>query len=208
MARKSAVAGAMTIRYCFAGKPDMADLRLVLEIEQLRESGFLGQNRRRKRRHEMLGAVRQDTPDLRAAFLRATDKIQGFIGGDASANDKKDGFSLHSTGSQAVASYRNSNALVIIARTATCEQKSAMHSGAPLQRENDVTALPRQGVPLFEQEIIIRAVLPRLCRRHACKRLCSALYKPHLTRGILSRWAVRGPFWHPVMARPLTPAEA
>ena len=78
-----------------AGKPDVADLRLVLEVEQLREGGLSGKHRGGKRGYELPRGGGQDAANLGAALLRAPDEIQALVGRDAAADNKKDRLSLH-----------------------------------------------------------------------------------------------------------------
>ncbi len=73
----------------------MADLRLVLEIEQVCEGLLLGQHGEGERRDELGAAFGQNDAHGCAPLFQAADELQRLVGGDAAADDQKDALALH-----------------------------------------------------------------------------------------------------------------
>ena len=73
-----------------ARQPDVADLALVVEIEQVDEDAIAGQRRDRQRRHELRRRPGHHAPHLVAALAQAADQIEALVGGDATADDQQD----------------------------------------------------------------------------------------------------------------------
>ena len=72
-----------------AGKPDMADILLVLAVEQLGEDVVGGQRADRQRRDEMLRSVGHDGAHRGAALAQPADQVERLVGGDAAADDQQ-----------------------------------------------------------------------------------------------------------------------
>ncbi len=78
-----------------ARQADVADLVLVVEIEQIGEGLFVGQRRDRKRRDELSGrAGHHDTYDS-TLVPQPPDEVEALVGGDAAADDEQDALLLH-----------------------------------------------------------------------------------------------------------------
>ena len=78
-----------------ARETDVADLGLVLEIEEVGKNPLLGEHGERERGDERSAAVCEDRAHRGAPFLQAAHEIEALIGGDAAADDQEDAFSLH-----------------------------------------------------------------------------------------------------------------
>ena len=73
-----------------AREPDMADLGLVLAVEQVGVGARPGERGGRERRHELLRARGQDAAHAGAALAQPPDEIERLVGGDAAADDEED----------------------------------------------------------------------------------------------------------------------
>ena len=90
LAIRSAVAGATTMRSASRDKPDMADILLVLAVEQLGEDMVGGQRADRQRRDEMLRGRGHHGAHRSAALAQPADQVERLVGGDAAADDQED----------------------------------------------------------------------------------------------------------------------
>ena len=90
LASRSAVAGATTISVGLARQADVADLALVVEIEQLGEHAVAGERADRQRRDELLRRPGHDRAHGDPALAQAADQLQALVGGDAAADDEHD----------------------------------------------------------------------------------------------------------------------
>ena len=70
----------------------MADIMLVLPVEQVGEDVIRRQCADGKRRHELLRSLRHDTAHRRTALAQPPDQVERFVGGDAAADDQQDAF--------------------------------------------------------------------------------------------------------------------
>jgi hypothetical protein len=75
-----------------AGKADMADIGLVLTVEEIRMRALPRKRGRGERRDECLSAGRQDTADGGAALAQAADEVERLVGRDAAPDHEKDAF--------------------------------------------------------------------------------------------------------------------
>ena len=73
-----------------ARQADVADLALVVEIEQLGEDALVGERADRKRSDELLRGPGHHGAHGDAALAQATDQIEALVGGDAAADDQND----------------------------------------------------------------------------------------------------------------------
>src|SRR5262245_3555158 len=73
----------------------MADLGLVLEVEQLGEGLLPGEHGERKRRDERGAAFGQDRAHRGAPLLQAAHEIEALIGGNTAADDQENALTLH-----------------------------------------------------------------------------------------------------------------
>ena len=73
----------------------MADLGLVLQVEELGEHRLLGEGGDRQRRDELLRRACQHRADADAALAAAADEVEAFVGSDPPADDEEYGFSVH-----------------------------------------------------------------------------------------------------------------
>ena len=78
-----------------ARQADMADLGLVLEVEQIGEGLLLGEHGERERGDELGAAFGQDRAHGGAPLLQAAHELEALIGGDAAADDQQDALALH-----------------------------------------------------------------------------------------------------------------
>ena len=90
LAIRSAVAGATTIEVGLAGQPDMADILLVLAVEQIGEDMVGGQRADRQRRDELLRRLGHHGAHRGAALAQPADQVERLVGGDAAADDQQD----------------------------------------------------------------------------------------------------------------------
>ena len=72
-----------------ARQADMADIMLVLPVEQLGEDMVGGQRADRKRRDELLRRRRHDAAHRSAALAQAADQVERLVGRDAAADDEE-----------------------------------------------------------------------------------------------------------------------
>ena len=77
-----------------ARETDMADLGLILEVEELGEGPLLGEHRERKRRDERGAAARQDGAHRAPRSFKPAHEIEALIGGDAAADDQEDALAV------------------------------------------------------------------------------------------------------------------
>ena len=73
-----------------ARQADVADLALVVEIEQLGEDAVAGQRADRQRRDELLRRPGQDRAHADGGLAQAADQLQALVGGNAAADDQHD----------------------------------------------------------------------------------------------------------------------
>ena len=73
-----------------ARKPDVADLALVVEIEQLGEHAVPRERADRQRGDELLRRPGHHRTHRDSALAQAADEFQAFVGGDATADDQHD----------------------------------------------------------------------------------------------------------------------
>ena len=73
-----------------AGQADMADILLVLAVEQVGEDVVGGQRADRQRRDEVLRGLGHDGADGGAALAQPADQVERLVGGDAAADDQED----------------------------------------------------------------------------------------------------------------------
>ncbi len=73
-----------------AREADVADLALVVEVEQLGEDALVGQRAHRQRRDELLRRPGHDRAHADARLAQAADQLQALVGGDAAADDQHD----------------------------------------------------------------------------------------------------------------------
>ena len=72
-----------------ARQPDVADLALVVEVEQVGEHALVGERADRERRHEFLRRLREHGAHAHIPLAQAPDEVETFIGGDAAADDEE-----------------------------------------------------------------------------------------------------------------------
>ena len=72
-----------------ASQPDMADILLVLAVEQIGEDMVGGQRADRQRRDETLRGLGHDGAHRGAALAQPADQVERFVGGDAAADDQE-----------------------------------------------------------------------------------------------------------------------
>ena len=70
---------------------DMADIGFVGQREQVGEAALARQRRDRERSHELLASLGQDAARGDAAILQPADEFEHLVGGDAAADDQKNG---------------------------------------------------------------------------------------------------------------------
>ena len=75
-----------------AGELDMADIGLVLAVEEIRMRALAGKRGSRKRRDELLRAGGEHAAHRGAALAQAADEVEGLVGRDAAADDEEDAF--------------------------------------------------------------------------------------------------------------------
>ena len=68
----------------------MADLGLVVAVEQIGMRALAGERGGGERRDELLRALGQDAAHAGAALAQAADQVERLVGGDAAADDEKD----------------------------------------------------------------------------------------------------------------------
>ncbi len=114
----------------FAGQADVADLTLVVEIEQVGKHALVAERSDRQRRHELLGGFCHDGSNRYPAFPQAPDQVEAFVCGDAAADDEDD-----------------TPAGDVIARKACRDRSFPLHVGADLVcgLEGDAVALAEVG---------------------------------------------------------------
>src|SRR5207248_9929341 len=74
----------------FAGKADMAGVKLTLGVEQIRVDALMRQRTGGKRRDELLCGLGQHAADMNVPLLQPPDQFQRLEGGDATADDQGD----------------------------------------------------------------------------------------------------------------------
>jgi hypothetical protein len=82
-----------------AREPDVADLGLVGEREQLGVDLVAAERGQRERGHELRRGAGQHDPEREAAVAAAPDQLQALVGGDAAADDEQDALALHGAAS-------------------------------------------------------------------------------------------------------------
>ncbi len=70
----------------------MADLALVIEIEEIGEHAIVGQRADGERRHEFLCRPRQHGAHGDLPLGQPADEIEALVGGNAAADDEQDAF--------------------------------------------------------------------------------------------------------------------
>ena len=83
---------------CRAAKLDVAHLGLIPQIEKIAKHLHPGQGRDGKRGHELFTCAGQNRGHLGPAFAQAADQIEGFIGGNATADDQQNMFARQHKG--------------------------------------------------------------------------------------------------------------
>ena len=74
----------------------MADLALVIEIEEFGENPFVADRADGERRHELFGGLGHDRAHAKPALTQAPDQIEALIGRDPAADDQQyPSFALH-----------------------------------------------------------------------------------------------------------------
>ena len=73
-----------------ARQADVADLALVVEVEQVNEHALIGQRADGERRHEAGCSRGHDHADMVAALAQAADEVEALVGGDAAADNQED----------------------------------------------------------------------------------------------------------------------
>ena len=73
-----------------ARQADVADLALVVEVEQLGEDAIVAERADRQRRDELLRRLGHDRTHGDAALAQAADQLEALVGGDAAADDEHD----------------------------------------------------------------------------------------------------------------------
>ena len=128
-----------------AREPDVADLALGVEVEQLGEHRLVAERPHRQRRDELLRGPGHHGQHLdRQPLAQAADQLQALVGRDAAADDENDAFLLRAV------SHRTASAvargLQALARAASLARVLA-HVGAHLVGglERDAVALAQVG---------------------------------------------------------------
>ena len=85
-----AVAGAATDHVGVARQADVADVGLVLAIEQVGVRPLSRERRCGERGHELLRALRENAAHRSAALAQAADQVERLVGRDAAADDEQD----------------------------------------------------------------------------------------------------------------------
>ena len=73
-----------------ARQADVADLALVVEVEQFGEHALVGQRADRERRHELLGGPGHHGAHGDAALAQAADQVEALVGRNPAADDEND----------------------------------------------------------------------------------------------------------------------
>ncbi len=73
-----------------AREPDMADLVLVLDVEEIPMDTLAADRGNGERRHELMRRAAHRRADARAVILQAANELEHLIGGDAAADDDQD----------------------------------------------------------------------------------------------------------------------
>jgi hypothetical protein len=73
----------------FAGQADVADLALVVEIEQFGEHAVVGERADRQRRDELMRGLRHDRTNGNAVLAQPPDQIEALVGCNAAADDEQ-----------------------------------------------------------------------------------------------------------------------
>ena len=73
-----------------ARQADMADIMLVLAVEEVGENVVGGKRADRKRRDELPRGGCHDAADRSAPLAQAADQVERLVGGDAAADDEQD----------------------------------------------------------------------------------------------------------------------
>ena len=81
----------------FARQADVANLVLVVQIEEFGEHALVGQGRHRQGRHELGRRTRHHRAHGGAFVAQASDEVEALIGGNAAADDEQDALLLHLT---------------------------------------------------------------------------------------------------------------
>ncbi len=86
-----------------ARQADVADLLLVVEIEQVGEHALRRQRADRKRRHELGRGARHHGAHGGAALAQPADEVEALVGGNAAADEEQDTLLFHVGRSKVVA---------------------------------------------------------------------------------------------------------
>ena len=78
-----------------ARQADMADLVLVVEIEQIGEHPVVAERGDRQRRHELLRRARHHRAHRHAVLAQAAHEVEALVGGNAAADDEQDAVLSH-----------------------------------------------------------------------------------------------------------------
>ena len=73
-----------------ARQADVADLALVVEVEQVGEHALVAERADRQRRDELLRRPGHHRAHGDAALAQAADQLEALVGGDAAADDQHD----------------------------------------------------------------------------------------------------------------------
>ncbi len=77
-----------------ARQPDVADVELLVRIEQIGEDALAGQRAGRQRRDELLRRLRHRDAHAQAALAQPPDQVERLVGRDAAADDEQDALAL------------------------------------------------------------------------------------------------------------------
>ena len=72
-----------------ARQADVADLALVVEVEQVAEHPLVGEGAHRQRRDELLGGCGQNDPHPVPALAETADEVEALVSGNAAADDQE-----------------------------------------------------------------------------------------------------------------------
>src|SRR5690606_38479754 len=78
-----------------SAQPDMADIVLVLTVEQLGEDAITRDGADSQRCDELLSGGRHDCPHTRPALSQASDEVETFVGGNATSEDQEYASAVH-----------------------------------------------------------------------------------------------------------------
>src|SRR5690606_26179447 len=78
-----------------SAQPDMADIVLVLTVEQLGEDAITRDGADRQRCDELLSSRRHDRPHPRPALPQAPDEVETLVGGNTATEDQEYASAVH-----------------------------------------------------------------------------------------------------------------